>query len=114
MSLGISSRKITSIVFLLATIVISLVLSGIPILVSHAVALPPHLQEGMGNVQNDAISEDDEDVDDVDAIVDVNGTDTPNTSCRPLPPSAQAILAEQNARRLQYLFDEQYKIAVKT
>jgi len=46
MSLGISPRKITSIVFLFATIILSLLLSGIPMLISNSLATIP-VQEGM-------------------------------------------------------------------
>lgn len=48
MSLGISPRKITSIIFLLATIILSLLLSRIPMLVSDNLATIP-VQEGMSH-----------------------------------------------------------------
>ena len=48
MSLGISPRKITSIIFLLATIILSLLLSRIPMLVSNNLATIP-VQEGMSH-----------------------------------------------------------------
>lgn len=47
-SLGISPRKITSIIFLLATIILSLLLSRIPILVSNNLATI-EVKEGMSN-----------------------------------------------------------------
>lgn len=50
-SLGISSRKIVSIMFLLATLFLSLILSGIPMLISTSpsTSSPINLQEGMVN-----------------------------------------------------------------
>lgn len=53
-SLGISSKKIMSIVFLLITIAIALILSGIPMLVStHEASLP--LSEKKENFQPMAV-----------------------------------------------------------
>ena len=100
MSLGISSRKITSIVFLLATIVISLALSGIPFLVSHAPAKRPKFHEGMANV---AAVPSPTTAPLLDQVAQV--TNVKSQSCHPLKPTAQAILSQQNARTLQYVFD---------
>lgn len=99
MCLGISSRKITSIVFLLATIVISLALSGIPILVSHAPATRTKFHEGMATATSAPTPA-------LDQTAQLSQSETTQASvCHPPRPSAQAILSQQNARTLQYVFD---------
>jgi len=111
MSLGISSRKIVSIVFLLATIVISLALSGIPFLVSHAPATRSKFHEGMATATPAPTPA----LDQVAQIPNTTSTQGDSQSCHPPRPSAQAIVSQQNARSLQYVFDihanEQFGLA---